>query len=140
MTGHSCAEKKEPFSKINISLLANFGCFFFGEKNGILAKNHFLAQRKNGSFSVVPAGTRPIVILGHFFDGPPTRFVDDGPKSRVLILLNWEWPEMVKKRGESRKLTHTSGMEFFSGWSEWKSCSTDMICPVDKNSDSKTKK
>ena len=27
-TGRSCSKKKVPFSKINISLLANFGCFF----------------------------------------------------------------------------------------------------------------
>ena len=34
-------------------------------------------------------GTRSVVIVGHFFDGPdgPTKFVDDGPKLRVLILL-----------------------------------------------------
>ena len=36
-TGKSCAKIKEPFSKIDISLLANFGCFFgkkrtFGKK------------------------------------------------------------------------------------------------------------
>ena len=33
-------------------------------------KNHFSAEYKNGSFSVIPAWTRSVVILGHFFEGP----------------------------------------------------------------------
>ena len=32
ITGQSCAKEKVPFSQINISLLASFGCFFFLEK------------------------------------------------------------------------------------------------------------
>ena len=67
-TGKSCANKKLPFSQIDISLLANFGCF--------LEEKGFLAERKNGRFSVIPAGTRSTVIVGHYFDGPegPTKF------------------------------------------------------------------
>ena len=67
-TGKSCSKKKVAFSQINISLLRNFGCFFwvkciFGQKK------HFSAEHKNGRFSVIPARTRSVVILGHFFDG-----------------------------------------------------------------------
>ena len=36
-TGKSCAEKV-PLSQIDISLFANFGCFFGDKKNGFLAK------------------------------------------------------------------------------------------------------
>ena len=31
-TGQSCGNKNVPFSQINISILADFGCFFGGEK------------------------------------------------------------------------------------------------------------
>ena len=50
---------------------------------------NFSSKRKNGRFSLVPAGTRSIVILGHFFDEQtvPSKVVEDGPKLRVLILL-----------------------------------------------------
>ena len=53
-----------------------FWVFLFLEKTGFLAKKHFTAKRKNGRFSIIPAGTRSIVIVGHFFDGPdgPTKF------------------------------------------------------------------
>ena len=34
------------------------------------AKNRFSAERKNARFSVIPARTRSVVLLGHFFDGP----------------------------------------------------------------------
>ena len=52
---------------MNISILANFWCFFFGEgKRTFGNKKQFLAERKNGRFSVVTAQTRYVVILGHF--------------------------------------------------------------------------
>ena len=35
-TGQSCAKEKVPFSQIDISLLADFGCFF--GKNGFSAR------------------------------------------------------------------------------------------------------
>ena len=66
-------KKEEPFSKTNISLLADFGCFFFLQKTDFLPIFRFLAKRKNGRFSVSPAGTRSVVNVGHFFSGP------DGP-------------------------------------------------------------
>ena len=37
-TGQSCAKEKVPFSQINISLLADFGCYFGEEKNGLSAR------------------------------------------------------------------------------------------------------
>ena len=42
----------------------------------LLEINDFLAKRKNGHFSVILAGTKSVVIVGHFFDGPdgPTKF------------------------------------------------------------------
>ena len=43
---------------------------FFWEKNGFLAKKHFSAKHKNGRFSVIPARTGSVVILGHFAYGP----------------------------------------------------------------------
>ena len=41
MTGKSCANKKVPFSQININILANFGCFFGEKKTIFLPKNAF---------------------------------------------------------------------------------------------------
>ena len=85
---------------MNISLLANFGCFF-GEKTDFGPKHRFSAKPKNGRFSIIPSGTRTVVIVGHFLDGPvPPSFVENGPKLRVLIIAKWEWPEMAKNRGE----------------------------------------
>ena len=40
-------------------------------------KNHFSAERKNARFSVIPARTGSVVLLGYFFDGP-----DDSPEFR----------------------------------------------------------
>ena len=74
-TGNSCSKKKVAFSQINNSLLRNFGCFFW-DKTHFWPKKHFSAKPKNGYFSVIPAQTESVVILGHFFDGPdsPTKF------------------------------------------------------------------
>ena len=47
-TGKNCANKKVPFSQINISLLANFECFL--EENAFLDKKFFSAKCKNGRF------------------------------------------------------------------------------------------
>ena len=71
-TGQSCQKKKVPFSQMNISLLANFG-FFFWKNTYFRPVFHFSAKRKNGRFSVNPAGTGSVVIVGHFFGDP------DGP-------------------------------------------------------------
>ena len=75
-TGQSCTKEKVPFSQINISLLGDFGCFFGEKKNGFLPVVCFSAKRKNGLFSVIPAGTWSVVNVGHFLGGPdgPTKF------------------------------------------------------------------
>ena len=87
LTEKRCANKKVPFSQIDISLLANFGSLFL-KKNGFLDKNHYLAKRKNGRLSVIPAGTSSVVSVGHFFVAPtvPPSFVDNSAKLRLLIL------------------------------------------------------
>ena len=62
-TGKSCANKKVPFSQINMSLLADLWCFFFWKKKAdFWPKKHFSVKRKNGRFSVIPPG---IVIVSH---------------------------------------------------------------------------
>ena len=33
-------------------------------------QKHFSVKRKNGRFSIIPAQSRSVDILGHFFDGP----------------------------------------------------------------------
>jgi len=87
-TGKNCPKKKVAFSRINVSLSRNFG--FFGVKMHFWPKKHFLAERKNGLFSVIPAWTGSVVILGHFLMAQtvPRSFVENGPKLRVLILMN----------------------------------------------------
>ena len=107
-------------------------------------KKHFLAERKNGRFSIIPARTGSIVILGHFLMArtfPPT-FVEGGPKLRVLIPLKWERSETAKNRGEPRKMPPSSEMEILLGWSQWKVVAPGIlvICPVDKNRNYHTKK
>ena len=58
-------------------------------------KKHFLAERKNGRFSVIPAQTGSVVILGHFLTAwtAPPRFIENGPKLRVVKPLKWERPK-----------------------------------------------
>ena len=47
----------------------SFWVIFWG-KTQFEAKNHFSAERKNARFSVIPAWTGSVVLLGHFFDDP----------------------------------------------------------------------
>ena len=59
-------------------VLATTGQSFYKENGTLFPKKYqyligFLAKRKNGRFSVIPAGTRSVVNVGHFFSGP------DGP-------------------------------------------------------------
>ena len=59
------------------------GFFFsFGKKTGFWPKNCFSAKRNNGRFSVILAGMRSAVIVGHFFNCPddPTKFRRPGSK------------------------------------------------------------
>ena len=78
---------------------------FFGKKKNFRPVFRFSAKRKYGRFSVIPAGTGPVVNVGHFLGGRmvPPSFVDLGPKLRVLIILIGEWPEMAKFRPGGRK-------------------------------------
>ena len=101
-----------------------------GYKRTIDKKKHFSAKRINGRCSVIPAGTRSVVIVGHFLMAQtvPPSSVDHGPKLRVLIIGKWEWPEMAKNRGEPRKM---KGKVVAPG--------ILVISPDDKNRDSKTK-
>ena len=43
---------------------------FFGDKMHFWPKYYFSAELKYGRFSVIPARTGSVVILGHFFDSP----------------------------------------------------------------------
>ena len=83
-----------PFSKINISLLRNFGRFF-ETKPFFFSKKHFLAERKNSFFSVIPARTGSVVILGHFLMAQrcSPSFIENGSKLRVLIIAKPKRPK-----------------------------------------------
>ena len=92
--------------------------FFLKKKTDNWPVFCFSAKRKNGRFSVIPAGTRSVVNVGHILVARmvPPSFVDNDPKVRVLILAIGEWPEMAKIRDEPRKMTPATQTEFFSGW------------------------
>ena len=109
-------------------------------------KNHFLAERKNDRFSVIPAWTGSVVILGYFLMARmvPPSFVEKGPKLRVhkYKLVIGEWPETAKNKCEPRKMTHSIRLGFFGGGGpNGKVLAPGMlvICPVDKNCDYHTK-
>ena len=71
----------------------------------------FSAKRKDGGFSVILAGTRCVVNVGHFLvtRAVPPSFIGHCTKLWVIILAIGEWPEMPKVRDEPRKMTRTSG-------------------------------
>ena len=75
----------------------------------------FLAKRKNGCFSVIPAGTRSFVNVGHFLVARtvPPSFVDHSPKLRILINAIGHWRKMAKIWVEPRKMTLSSETDFF---------------------------
>ena len=68
-------KEKSAFAQI-IRGEISFWAIFLGTTH-FEAKNHFSAKRKNARFSVIPARTGSVVLLGHFFDGP-----DDSPEFR----------------------------------------------------------
>ena len=92
--GKDVQTKKVPLSQINISLFSKF--WLFWERSAFLAKKkkHILAERKNGRFSVIPAGTKVVVSVGHFLMAQtvPSSYVDHGPKLRVLTGCVFNWP------------------------------------------------
>ena len=82
-TGKSCTNKKYPFPKKYLLAI-----FFWGGGIYFWSKKHFAAKRKNGLFSVIPAWTRSVVIVGHLFDGldGPTKF--RWPRSKIKGTYN----------------------------------------------------
>ena len=52
-------------------------------------KKHFSAECKNDRFSVIPARTGSVAILGHFLMARtvPPSFVDHSPKLGLLIIV-----------------------------------------------------
>ena len=90
---------------------------FFWKETHFWPKKHFSAKHKGGRFSVIPARTGSVVLLGHFFDDPDgsPSFVEIGPKLRVVAPLKWEWPKTAKNRGEPQKMTPSSETENFLG-------------------------
>ena len=115
-TGKSCSKKKVPFSKTNISLLRNFGCFFL-DKTHFWPKNYFSAERIKGRFSLILARTGSVFILEHFLMARtvPTSFSENNLKLRVIILMKWHKPKKAKNRGEPLKITQSSETEIFFG-------------------------
>ena len=75
------------------------------KKTDFVPKKCFLVECKNGRFSVIPAGTRSIVIVCHFWMAPtaPPSFVNHGPKLRVLIIAIGHWPKMAKIQAGGQK-------------------------------------
>ena len=51
--------------------------YYYYQARARRANNHFSAECKNARFSVIPARTGSVVLLGHFFDDP-----DDSPEFR----------------------------------------------------------
>ena len=98
--------------------------FWAQKKGSLLNSNHVLFCSVPGllSFWVIFLMARTV----------PPRFIENGPKLRVLIIVIGEWPETAKNRCEPQKMTHSLETEFFSGWSEWESSSPgdtgDMPC------------
>ena len=80
-------------------------CFFCWKKRTFCQKERLLAKSKNSHFSVIPAGTRSVVIVGHFFYGPdgPTKFgsrrfkIKGTYNSEVGIARNGQKPPPQKK-------------------------------------------
>ena len=67
-TGKSCSKKKVAFAQIIKGGNVILGDFW--GKTHLEAKNCFSAKRKNARFSVIPAQTGSVILLGHLFDGP----------------------------------------------------------------------
>ena len=72
------------------------------------------------------------------FTVPPS-LIDDSPKSRVHIITKWEWLEMPKTGGEPWNMTHSSETEIGYPNGKVVALGVVVICPVDKNHDSKAK-
>ena len=89
-----CKEKNFPNKHQSFS---NFWVFILLKKTDFWPKR-ISAKRKNSRFSVIPAGTSYVVIVGHLLVARtvPPSCVDYASKLRVLILAIGHWPEMAK--------------------------------------------
>ena len=67
--GKVVQEKSTLFQNKNHSF-SGFRVFFWEKKTEFWPDIRFLAKRKNGRFSVIPAGTRSVVNVGHFIWWP----------------------------------------------------------------------
>ena len=78
-----CKQKSIPFQN-KYQSLSKVWVFFFWKNTEFWPKKYFSAKQKNGRFSVIPAGTKSVVIVGQFLMAltVPPSFVDDGPKLR----------------------------------------------------------
>ena len=92
--------------------------FFFSKK-------HFLAERKNSCFSVIPARTGSFVILGHFLMAQrcSPSFIENGSKLRVLIIAK---PKRPKKGVSPEKWPIAQK----GHWSFWARPCRLIWCPV----------
>ena len=69
-----------------------------------------------GRFSVIPAQTGFVVILGHFFDGPDSSTKFRWKRSKIKgTYTSWHKPKTAKNRGEPQKMTPSSETEIFLG-------------------------
>ena len=102
-------------------------------------RDKYEVWRKNGRFSLIPARTKSVVIVGHFFVGPdsPAKFRWWLSKIKGTYTSEVGMARYGQKPVWAPKMTHSLEMEIFSGWYEWENCSPG--CPVDKKHDSKTK-
>ena len=87
----------------------------FWAKMYFCQKKHLSSEPKNRCFSVIPAWTVSVVILGHFLDGP------DGSTK-----LHWKWSKIKgtyaeltqaqkgQKHGLALKMTHSTETEIES--------------------------
>ena len=68
--------KKYPFPKYMSVFKQSLGVCFFWKNVDFWPKKHFSAKRKSCRFSVFPAGTKSVVLVGQYFDSPdgPTKF------------------------------------------------------------------
>ena len=101
---------------------------------------YFSTERKNGRFSINPARTGSVVILGHLLMARtvPPSFVENG-KLRVLIPMKWHNPKRPKTGVSSEKWPYLGN--FFGGGPNGKIVAPGIlvICPVGKDCNYHTK-
>ena len=78
-----------------IVMFFQVNAFFFWQKTDFRPVFPFLAKRKSGHFSVIPAGTGSVVNVGHFFGDPdgPNKFRWSRTKIKGTSLTNPPTPK-----------------------------------------------